>query len=136
MDETDINDLANELMEDEDEDAKKKEAEDLKVKKKKARLAERLAAEKRKEEKAAKRQQSKKKTSTADDDDDVDGMATFARKKKNWARGIVREEQQSLEEQYWKNTRKSGQGTAGSMKVTQGERNAREYRKDFWTEII
>lgn len=82
MDETDINDLANELMDEDDEDAKKKEAEDLKIQKKKARLAERLAAEQRKAEKAAKRSQGKKKT-TADDDDDVDGMATFARKKKN-----------------------------------------------------
>ena len=35
------------------------------------------------EEKAAKRKPSKKKNAAADDDDDVDGMATFARKKKN-----------------------------------------------------
>ena len=80
MDETDIDDLAKEL-EDEDADAaKKKEEEDLKLKKKKARLAERLAAEQRKEEKAAKRG---KKKSQNDDDDDDGEMATFAKGSRN-----------------------------------------------------
>lgn len=79
MDESDINDLALEL--EDDEDVKKKEEEEgKKLQKKKARLAERLAAEQRKAEKAAKRAPSKKKKGDDDDDDD---MAVFVKGSRN-----------------------------------------------------
>eukprot|EP00529_Nitzschia_sp_RCC80_P037402 CAMPEP_0113453506 /NCGR_PEP_ID=MMETSP0014_2-20120614/7390_1 /TAXON_ID=2857 /ORGANISM="Nitzschia sp." /LENGTH=147 /DNA_ID=CAMNT_0000344897 /DNA_START=109 /DNA_END=552 /DNA_ORIENTATION=+ /assembly_acc=CAM_ASM_000159 len=82
MDDKQINDLALELEdEDNEKDKAAKDEAAKKLQKKKNAIATRLEHEKRREEKAAKKKQGKKKGGAADDDDDVD-MTMFAKKKK------------------------------------------------------